>query len=88
MTCRITYSLQHSDYGVGFDFTFLNKPVILFQPDLKEYVKHREMYCTVEELRETNIEKTSELIDIIVNEKYGINPFLRLTHLLHRAFRM
>ena len=78
-----------TDYSsVGFDFTFLNKPVILFQPDLKEYVKHREMYCTVEELRETNIEKTSELIDIIVNEKYGINPFLRLTHLLHRAFRM
>ena len=67
-----------TDYSsVGFDFTTLNKPVILYQPDLETYLKGRGLYCTIEELQEVSISKSRELIDTIVNEKYEINPFFR-----------
>lgn len=67
-----------TDYSsVGFDVTILNKPVILFQPDIEDYLAKRKLYCTVEELNECNITKTKELVDCIVNEKYGVNSFFR-----------
>lgn len=67
-----------TDYSsVGFDFTFLNKPVILFQPDLDSYLKKRKTYCTVEELEEYSIRSVKELINKIVSEDYGINEFFR-----------
>ncbi len=67
-----------TDYSsVGFDFTFLNKPVILFQPDRDSYLKDREIYCTEEELEENSIKSVKKLIDKIVNEDYGINNFYK-----------
>ncbi len=67
-----------TDYSsVGFDFTTLNKPVILYQPDLDAYLKGRGLYCTIEELKEVSISKSKQLIDTIVNETYTINPFFR-----------
>lgn len=67
-----------TDYSsVGFDFTTLNKPVILYQPDLETYLASRKLYCTIEELKEASVSKSDELIDTIVNESYGINDFFR-----------
>lgn len=67
-----------TDYSsVGFDATFLNKPVILFQPDIEDYLKKRELYCTVEELNGCNITKAKALVDTLVSETYTVNPFFR-----------
>ena len=67
-----------TDYSsVGFDVTILGKPVILFQPDMEDYLKKRKLYCTTEELDECNIKKSKDLIKALVNEEYGINPFFR-----------
>lgn len=65
-----------TDYSsVGFDFTLLGKPVILFQPDREEYLKKRKLYCTVEELANYSIDTVGELVDVIINRKYGLNQF-------------
>ncbi len=67
-----------TDYSsLSFDFTILGKPVILFQPDLEEYLKKREFYCDIDEMKHYNIENSSELIDSIVNQKYEVNQFIR-----------
>lgn len=67
-----------TDYSsVGFDFTALNKPVILFQPDLESYLSKRKLYCTIEELENASITKIKELIKAITEESYGINDFFR-----------
>ena len=67
-----------TDYSsVGFDFTFLDKPVILYQPDLDEYTKYRELYCDISELKRTVIEIPEELVESIVRQNYGINPFFK-----------
>lgn len=67
-----------TDYSsVGFDFTFLNKPVILYQPDLNNYLKYRETYCSIEELKKYSVQDTLDLVDIIVNEKFKVNEFFR-----------
>lgn len=67
-----------TDYSsVAYDFTFLNRPVLLYQPDLEIYTKERKFYCEIEELEKSNITKPQKLIDAIVNEEYGINPFFR-----------
>lgn len=68
-----------TDYSsVGFDVTLLNKPVILFQPDIEDYLKKRKLYCTIEELMEHNITKAKNLVEAIVTENYGVNPFFRV----------
>lgn len=67
-----------TDYSsLGFDFTFLNKPVILFQPDREEYLKKRNIYCTLEELEKYSVNTVEELIEIIISEKYSLNEFFR-----------
>ena len=67
-----------TDYSsLGFDFTFLNKPVILFQPDIDQYLKKRELYCTIEELEKYNIKSSKKLVELLVNETYTINEFFR-----------
>ena len=66
-----------TDYSsVGFDFTILNKPVILFQPDRKAYLAKRELYCELEELEQYSVTKSSQVVDLLVNEKYTINEFM------------
>ena len=67
-----------TDYSsVGFDFTTLNKPVILYQPDLETYLAGRSLYCSLDELKEASVSKSKQLIETIVNESYGINNFFR-----------
>lgn len=67
-----------TDYSsVGFDFTTLNKPVILYQNDLQAYLSKRSLYCTIEELKQYSVSKEKEFVDIIVNEKYSINEFFK-----------
>lgn len=67
-----------TDYSsVGFDFTFLNKPVLLYQPDLNTYLKYRETYCDIEELKKYSVQETTKLIDAIVKEKFVVNEFFR-----------
>lgn len=67
-----------TDYSsVGFDFTTLEKPVILYQPDLETYLDGRGLYCTIDELKEVSLSKAKQLIDTLVNETYTINPFFR-----------
>lgn len=68
-----------TDYSsVGFDVTLLNKPVILFQPDMEEYLSKRKLYCEIEELNQYNVKKTNDLIGAIITQNYGVNPFFRL----------
>lgn len=67
-----------TDYSsLGFDFTFLNKPVILFQPDLEDYLQHRKLYCEIEELQDCAIQKADRLVDLIIRENYEINEFFK-----------
>ena len=67
-----------TDYSsVAYDFTFLNRPSILFQPDIEIYMEEREFYCELEELESFNTSKPQELVDKIVNEDYEINPFFK-----------
>lgn len=67
-----------TDYSsIGFDFSFLNKPVLLFQPDRITYLKERGTYCTLEELKSNSISNTSALIDAIISGDWSINAFFR-----------
>lgn len=67
-----------TDYSsVGFDFTILNKPVILYYPDLRKYLSGRELYCTEEELRQAGYTERKSLVECIVNEQYEVNSFFR-----------
>lgn len=78
MNLLVESNVLITDYSsVGFDFTFLAKPVILYQPDLNEYTKYRELYCDISELKKTVIGTAGELVDSIIQQNYGINPFFR-----------
>lgn len=67
-----------TDYSsVGFDFTFLNRPVLFFQPDIDEYLKKRSLYCELEELEKYNIRSSKKLVEKIVSKKYNINAFYK-----------
>lgn len=67
-----------TDYSsVGFDFTFLNKPVILFTPDFSEYLEGREIYCDKREYEENIIKDVPTLIKEIIKENYKVNKFFK-----------
>ena len=67
-----------TDYSsLGFDFTLLNKPVILYQPDINEYIKKRKFYCSDKELQQFAISNRKDLIEELINESYEINCFFR-----------
>lgn len=65
-----------TDYSsLGFDFTFLGKPVVLFQPDRDTYLKGRDLYCSYEELEKNSLETSSQLVKFITSGKYKNNEF-------------
>ena len=67
-----------TDYSsVAYDFTFLNKPVILYQPDIEAYMKKRTFYCELDDFEKVNVKSADDLIELIVNNKYSINPFFK-----------
>lgn len=76
---ELAYSeLLITDFSsVGFDFTFLNKPVLLFAPDFDEYLKGRDLYCSKEELKNNMYLSIDKLVNKIVSGKYEINKFFR-----------
>lgn len=73
-----TCDLLITDYSsVAFDCTFLNIPVILFQPDADVYFKQRESYYDIEEINKYNVKSPEELVKLIINEKYSVNEFFK-----------
>jgi hypothetical protein len=65
-----------TDYSsLGFDFSFLGKPVVLFQPDRDTYLSGRELYCTCEELEKYSLETSSQLVRYIISGNYKMNEF-------------
>lgn len=67
-----------TDYSsIAFDFTVLDKPVILYQPDREEYLKNRKLYCTLEELEQASVNGRTELIKCIINAEYSVNHFFK-----------
>ena len=72
------YDLLITDYSsLGFDFTFLHKPVFLYQPDRDTYLQNRGLYCSLDELQEYSTSDRNELIDRILHAPREINPFFR-----------
>lgn len=76
---ELAYSeLLITDFSsVGFDFTFLNKPVLLFALDFDEYLKERKLYCSKRELKNNMYLSVDALVDKIVSGNYEINNFFR-----------
>lgn len=55
-----------NDYSsTMFDYLILNKPIILFPYDYKEYMKLRGMYFNYNDIPARQIKNTKELIDIV-----------------------
>lgn len=78
MQIIVDTDLLITDYSsIGFDVTLLNKPVIMFFPDIDEYLKGREIYCSIEELKENGITSTNELVNRIISEDYKVNEFFK-----------
>jgi len=66
-----------TDYNsYAYDFTLLNRPVILYQPDF-DFVKSKHQFL-IDENELFNIKDSSELISAIVNEKEVANPVLEM----------
>ena len=66
-----------TDYSsLGFDFTFLRKPVLLYAQDLELYLRGRKFYCTREEFEEVAALEPGELVRRLVTGDYpSVNPF-------------
>ena len=73
-----TCDLLVTDYSsVSFDCTFLNIPVLLFQPDYEEYFHHRPSYYDLDIIEKYNIKKPDELVEAIIANKYKVNKFFK-----------
>ena len=67
-----------TDYSsIGFDFSILGKPTVLFQPDLEAYMTKRDFYCSTEELMKCNETEAEGLVSAIVDERYEVNHFFK-----------
>ncbi len=76
MDAVVEHDILVTDYSsLGFDFTFLHKPVILYQPDREVYFTKRNLYCTKEELFEYSTDNRNTLISMLLSENLPINQF-------------
>lgn len=68
-----------TDYSsVAFDFSFLGKPVVLYQPDFEQYASVRKFYCDLETLRLISYRTPAALIDAIADgSAFEHNDFFR-----------
>lgn len=65
-----------TDYSsIGFDFTFLKKPVLLYQFDSLVYSTNRDFYVEEKEIRDYKCHNRSDLVDAIVGGDYTLNEF-------------
>ena len=76
MQAIVDHDVLITDYSsIAFEFTFLRKPVILYQPDFEAYLSKRNLYCEISELRKYSITRKELLIDIITSNRFSINDF-------------
>lgn len=66
-----------TDYSsIGFDFTFLGKPVILYQFDSLVYSTNRGFYLDAEvDMKECRVSGSKELVAAIIGGNYKLNNF-------------
>ena len=66
-----------TDYSsLGFDFTFLKKPVLIYQFDKENYLTERDTYCKISEaFVEINCKDAETLITKLGKEEADLNPF-------------
>lgn len=66
-----------TDYSsLAFDFTLLEKPVILYQPDINIYSKYRDFYY-LEEMKKYAITKPNTLVTELMQNRFKVNPFFK-----------
>ena len=58
-----------------YDFSFIGKPYLIFQPDTEIFNYLREVYYDKWELNDDIIRTPKELISQIINENYGFIPY-------------
>ncbi len=67
-----------TDYSsLAYDFTFLGKPLLLYQPDIDIYMQKREFYCSLEDLSSFNYTNPSDIVDAIIADDFSIPTFFR-----------
>lgn len=62
--------------SIVYDFAFLNKPSIIFQPDLEIFDENNDVYYTDEEFSDVII-TPSDLVERIISKDYSIDPFFK-----------
>ena len=66
-----------SDYSsIIYDYSFIDKPYIIFQPDHDRFIEKRELYCDKDELKDFVVETPNELIERIINEKFEKHEYI------------
>ena len=73
----VSSDLLITDYSsLGFDFTFLKKPVVLYAPDLETYHRGRPFYCSREEFSTAAVFSDEDLMRALEASSSGeVNPF-------------
>lgn len=67
-----------TDYSsLAFDFAFLDKPLLLYQPDVESYMLKRKFYCSLEELSVFNYTEASDVVDAVIENRFSVPDFFR-----------
>lgn len=67
-----------TDYSsLAFDFAFLGKPLLLYQPDVESYTLKRGFYCSLDELSSFNYTEASDVVDAIISNRFSVPDFFR-----------
>lgn len=74
---KLKSKLLITDYSsYAYDYTLLNRPVILYQPDF-DFIKNKHQFL-IDENKLINIKDPGELISAVVDEKRIENPVLEM----------